>query len=255
LTDRLKILDVWVDPVTREACLEKVSRYLEEGGGVRTIFAINPEKNFAARKDGALQHTLESADLLIPDGVGMVLAARILYGARLSRVPGAELMEDICALAARKGHKVFFYGAREEVNKQAVEVLKGRYPGLNIVGRSNGYVKEQDMASLVEKINASGAEILFLALGSPKQENWISAHKGALKTVKVCQGIGGTLDTIAGRVKRAPEIWCRLSAEWLYRLLSEPRRIKRQKVLPIFAVMVVLAKLRRGATRTTSENG
>ncbi|MDY6839547.1 MAG: WecB/TagA/CpsF family glycosyltransferase [Thermodesulfobacteriota bacterium] len=254
MTDRLKILDFWADPLTRAECLEKVSGYLEEDGGVHTIFAVNPEKNFAARKDGALQHTLESADLLIPDGIGVVLAARILYGARLSRVPGVEFMEAICALAAKGGYKVFFYGAREEVNKQAVEILRGRYPGLNIVGRSNGYVKEEEMASLVKKINASGAEVLFLALGSPKQENWISAYKDALKTVRVCQGIGGTLDTIAGRVKRAPKIWCRLSAEWLYRLLSEPRRIKRQKVLPIFAVMVVLAKLRQGATRTTLEN-
>jgi len=123
--------------------------------------------------------------------------------------------------------------------------LKERHGGLNIVGRSHGYVSEQDMAALVEKINASGAEILFLALGSPKQEKWLAAHKDALNTVKVCQGIGGTLDTIAGKVKRAPKIWCRCSAEWLYRLLSEPSRIKRQKVLPVFAMMVVLAKLRQ----------
>jgi len=245
LTDRLKILDLWVDPVTRAECLAKVSGYLQEDEGVRTIFAVNPEKNFAARKDGSLRHTLKSADLLIPDGVGVVLAARMLYGARLSRVPGVELMEDICALAAKGGYKVFVYGAREEVNKEAVEVLKGRYRGLNIVGRSNGYVKEEEMATLVERINASGAEILFLALGSPKQEKWISAHKDDLKTVKVCQGIGGTLDTIAGRVKRAPEIWCTWSAEWLYRLISEHMRIKRQKVLPIFAVMVGLAKMRK----------
>jgi N-acetylglucosaminyldiphosphoundecaprenol N-acetyl-beta-D-mannosaminyltransferase len=241
----LKILDLWVDPLTRGECLERVKGYLQEGGRVHTIFAVNPEKNFAARKDVSLRHTLKSADLLIPDGIGVVLAAKILHGAKLSRVPGVEFIEEICALAARKGHKVFVYGAREAVNKKAVEILKGRHPGLYIVGRFHGYVKEEEMGSLVEKINASGAEILFLALGSPKQENWISAHKDGLKTVKVCQGIGGTLDTIAGQVKRAPKIWCRLSAEWLYRLISEPRRIKRQKVLPIFAVMIGIEKLRQ----------
>ncbi|MDY6950033.1 MAG: WecB/TagA/CpsF family glycosyltransferase [Thermodesulfobacteriota bacterium] len=242
---RIKILDVWVDPVTKEECLDKVKRCLEGDERVHTIFAVNPEKNFSVPKDLVLHEAFKSADLLIPDGIGVVLAARLLYGAKLSRVPGVELMEDICALAAKGGHKVFVYGAREEVNKQAVETLKGRYPGLNIVGRSNGYVKEEEMAALVEKINASGAEILFLALGSPKQEKWISAHKDDLKTVKVCQGIGGTLDTITGKVKRAPEIWRKCSAEWLYRLILEPKRIKRQRVYPVFAGIVIITKVKQ----------
>jgi len=250
-TTRIKILDVWVDPLTRAECLERVSGYLQEGGRVHTIFAVNPEKSLHARDDGSLRHMLKSADLLIPDGIGVVLAALMLYGARLSRVPGVELMEHICGLAAMGGHKVFVYGAREEVNKKAVEVLGKRHPGLNIVGRCHGYVKEEEMPSLVQKINGSGADILFLALGSPKQEKWLAAHKDDLKSVKVCQGIGGTLDTIAGRVKRAPETWCRCSAEWLYRLVSEPKRIKRQKVLPVFALMVLREKMRQGVRKAT----
>ena len=100
------------------------------------------------------------------------------------------------------------------------------------------------MPDLIDRINESGAEILFIALGSPMQEKWYAEHKNELTHVRVCQGIGGTLDTIAGNVKRAPEVWRRFSLEWLYRLLSEPKRIKRQKVLPIFAMMVLISKLK-----------
>ena len=174
----------------------------------------------------------------------MVLAARILYGARLARVPGSEFIFDICELAAKEGSKIFVYGAKEEVNRAATETLKRRCAGLEISGRSNGYVKDEEMPDLINRINNSEAEILFLALGSPKQEKWFAAYKHALKNVKVCQGIGGTLDTIAGNVKRAPKIWLNLSLEWLYRLISEPKRIKRQKVLPIFAAMVLITKMK-----------
>jgi N-acetylglucosaminyldiphosphoundecaprenol N-acetyl-beta-D-mannosaminyltransferase len=128
------------------------------------------------------------------------------------------------------------------VNRKSAETLKNRYPDLHIAGLSDGYVKESEMRGLIRKINESRAEILFLALGSPKQEKWFATYHDQLEHVRVCQGIGGTLDTIAGNVKRAPEIWCRFSAEWLYRLLSDPKRIGRQKVLPLFAMKVLMAK-------------
>jgi len=244
LKNRLKILDVWVDPVSRVQCLEKVTHYLREGNRPHTVFAVNPEKNFSVPRDAILYAAFKSADLLIPDGIGIVVAARMLYGVKLTRLPGVELMEDICALAARQGRKVFAYGAKEEVNRAAVEILKKRYPGLNICGRSHGYVAPEEMQSLIQKINASEAEILFLALGSPKQEKWLAAHRDSLETVRVCQGIGGALDTIVGNVRRAPTVWQRYHAEWFYRLVSEPGRLKRQKVLPVFATMVLIAWLK-----------
>jgi N-acetylglucosaminyldiphosphoundecaprenol N-acetyl-beta-D-mannosaminyltransferase len=175
------------------------------------------------------------ADLLVPDGIGIVLAARILHKADLERVPGCELMQNICALSAEKGYKLFIYGGKEGVNKKAVEILRLRHPSISIVGRSHGYVPQEEMGGLIDKINASGAQILFVALGSPAQEKWISTHKDELHYIRVCQGIGGTLDVIAGNVKRAPEIYCRLGLEWLYRLMDDPKRAGRQKVLPLFA--------------------
>lgn len=245
MNNRLKIFDIWVDPVDMAQALDCVTEFVENGKRPHSVFAVNPEKNFSVPKNPLLYETFRTADLLIPDGASIVVAARFLYGASLSRVPGVELMDKICELALKKGYGIFIYGAKEEVNKKAADILRDRYQGLQIVGRSDGYVKEEDMAYLVDKINTSNADILFLALGSPKQEKWFSTYKDQLKTVKVCQGIGGTLDVVAGIAKRAPKIWRKLWAEWLYRLIIEPKRIKRQKVLPLFAMMIIFAKLKQ----------
>jgi len=241
---RLPVLDIWVDPVSMNQALGYVRRMVESGERAHSIFAVNPEKNFSVPKDPDLYQTFRTADLLIPDGIGVVLAAKVLHCAHLARIPGVEMMENICRLSAAEGYSIYIYGAKEEVNRKAAEELVRRYPTLRIAGRSNGYVKDADMEGLIAAINESGAQILFLALGSPKQEKWYATYRDKLEHVRVVQGIGGTLDTIAGNVKRAPEIWCRLSLEWLYRLLAEPSRIKRQKVLPIFAARVLLAKLK-----------
>ena len=243
--NRLPILDIWVDPVTMDQALSITSTFVEKGEQVHTIFAANPEKNDSVPKDPLLYNMFKEADLIIPDGIGMVLAAWILHGKKLQRVPGCELMQRLCALAEEKGYKIFIYGAQEEVNKKAVETLRQRHGNIQIVGRSNGYVSEKKMDDLVEKINASMAQILFVALGSPAQEKWISTYRDRLEHVRVCQGIGGTLDVIAGTVRRAPEIYCRLGLEWLFRLIDDPSRIKRQKVLPVFALSILKQRLLR----------
>ena len=248
---RLKILNIWVDPVSMDQALERVVDFVELGTRPHSIFAVNPEKNFSVPLDPALHDIFRTADLLIPDGIGVVLAARLLYRAKLCRVPGADLMQNICELSSRKGYPVFLYGAKEEVSLKAAETLLRRYPGLRIAGRANGYVQEAEMPNLIEQINGSGAKILFLAMGSPRQEQWLATHAHLLTHVRVCQGIGGTLDTIAGTVKRAPLVWQKCSAEWLYRLLSEPKRIGRQKVLPIFACNVLLSRIRAGFRKNT----
>lgn len=244
MSGRLRILDIWVDPVDMQQALQRVAGYVESGGRLHTVFASNPEKNFSIPADPFLYEMFRTADLIIPDGIGMVLAARILHGARLSRVPGCDLMQAICELSSRKGYRIFLYGAREEVNGKAAEELGRRYPGIRIVGRCNGYLPGEEMDGLVSRINDSGAQILFLALGSPMQERWIAEHGGRLEHVRVCQGTGGTFDVIAGAVRRAPEAFCRLGLEWLYRLMGDPSRISRQKLLPVFAWLVLREKLR-----------
>ncbi len=242
---RYQVLNIWTDAVTKAQALARVDEFIVNGKRPHTVFATNPEKNFSVPKDPFLYQCFENADLLLPDGIGMVLAARLLHGAEISRVPGCEFMQETCALAAEKNYRVFIYGAKEEVNNKAARILTQRLPSLQIAGRCNGYWPEDQMDMLVDKINASKAEILFLALGSPKQERWFAQYSTKLEHVKVCQGIGGTLDVISGNVKRAPTLFCKLGLEWLYRLLVEPSRLKRQRVLPLFAFQVCLAKMKK----------
>jgi N-acetylglucosaminyldiphosphoundecaprenol N-acetyl-beta-D-mannosaminyltransferase len=242
---RYPVLNIWVDDCTMEKSLKQVDEYISNNSGLKIIFASNPEKNFSVPENQILYNVFKNADLLIPDGIGMVLAAKFLYGAHIERVPGCELMQNICALSAEKGYKIFIYGAKEEVNKAAAETLMKRHPSIEIVGRQNGYLRDDKMDDLIKRINDSKAQILFLAMGSPKQEMWISKYRDRLLNVRVCQGIGGTLDVLAGTVKRAPEIYCKTGLEWFYRLLSEPARIRRQIKLPLFAAQVFIKKIRQ----------
>lgn len=239
--ERIEVLGVPLDLVDMQGALAAAEHLINGSANAGCVLAVNPEKVIALRQDEWLLDFFRKAALLIPDGIGAVWAARTLSGADVGRVPGADLMQKLCALAAEKGYKVFFYGAREEVSAGAVEILRQRFPGLTVVGRRNGYVRPEDMDDMVAEINASGAQILFIALGSPRQEKWVAQYGNRLQ-VKIIQGIGGTLDTITGHVKRAPESWQRLNLEWFYRLVNEPKRIRRQIQLPIFALMVLRQK-------------
>ena len=144
---------------------------------------------------------------------------RWLLGLPARRVAGAELMPGICRLARDRGWRVFVYGSREAVNREAVRRLKERFPRLAVAGRCNGYIAEAEMPRLVQEINDSAADILFVALGSPKQEQWMAQWLPHVR-VKICQGIGGTLDTIVGNVRRAPWLFRVAGLEWFYRLLN-----------------------------------
>jgi len=223
---RVRILGVPMDCVTMgEAVLiaDEMVKAHRPGG----IFAINPEKIVTAGTDPALLNALDGASLLIPDGVGAVVAARLGGVRNLHRVSGADLMPELCALAALRGYPVFVYGGRPEVTPGAVKALREAYPRLQVAGYQHGYLMPGELASLPDKINESGARILFVGLGSPQQELWIQAALPSLTTVAVCQGVGGTIDVLAGRAKRAPLIWRRAYLEWLYRLLNDPSRIRR----------------------------
>lgn len=224
---RIHVLDTAVDCINITDALKYVDQHIRTGNKAGTILAVNPEKIYALRQSRFLRDFFTKAAILIPDGIGIVFAMRI-KGYRLERVAGADLMQQICAQAENRGYRIFIYGATEGVNRGAVERLRERHPAIKIVGRANGYVKDEDMGALVTQINESKAEILFVALGSPRQEEWMSKYLDQLESVKICQGIGGTLDTIVGTVKRAPLFMQRLNLEWFYRLLQQPTRVRRQ---------------------------
>jgi N-acetylglucosaminyldiphosphoundecaprenol N-acetyl-beta-D-mannosaminyltransferase len=239
---RVSVLDMPVDAVDMEGALNEVDRLVRTADRANYIIAVNPEKVYAVRENAFLEDFWRHAALAIPDGIGMVIAIQWLYKKHVARVAGADLMQAICAASPRKGYRIFIYGASEEVNAGAVQELKLRNPGIRIVGRANGFVRETEMKALVQQINEYQPDILFVALGSPKQEQWLQRWLPELN-VKVCQGIGGTLDTIVGRVKRAPLSWQKMGLEWLYRLLHEPSRIWRQLNLIRFGWEVLMASV------------
>ncbi len=239
---RVEVLGVPVDLVTMEQSLEIVDR-LVRGDRCELIIAVNPEKVMRAHRDPEMLARLRNAALLIPDGIGVVWAARYLGLGRCERVPGSELMPAICERAAERGYRIFLFGAGPDVNALAKQRLEESYPEIRIVGTEHGYVAEDEFPDLVERINRSQADILFVGLGSPRQERWMERHRSKLR-VKVCQGVGGTFDVIAGRTRRAPQLFLNMHLEWLYRLATQPTRFGRQIALARFVGRVVKQRFR-----------
>lgn len=202
--------------------------------------AINPEKVYRAGRDERLRAVLERADFGICDGVGVSIAAGVLYGHRIPRCTGVDLFYQLIEQASTFGWNIFVLGASPEVNEAACRKLQERYPALKIVGRRDGYFK--DTAAVIDQINASGADILFVAMGSPRQEFWISENQAAIQA-SFCMGVGGTLDVVSGKLKRAPRVFRTTGTEFLYRLISEPKRWRRQIALPIFMFSVLRKKI------------
>ncbi|MEJ2621720.1 MAG: WecB/TagA/CpsF family glycosyltransferase [Candidatus Thiodiazotropha sp.] len=244
MVKRYQILNIWTDSVTQQQAIEQLDHFVQDDSKLHTVFSANPEKNYSVPADPLLYQVFKKSDLLLPDGIGVVIAARILHNIKIKRLPGCEFMQQTCAHAQDQGYKVFIYGAKQDVLFGAIKKLRSMFPELDIVGHYHGYWPDDKMDQLVTMINKSEAQILFLALGSPKQEQWIEKYGRKLKTVKVCECIGGTLDVINGNVKRAPKLFCRCGLEWLYRLIKQPKRISRQWVLPLFAVQIFGVKLK-----------
>lgn len=204
-----------------------------------------------AQRDPKYRAVVNASALSLCDTVGLLAAARA-RGAHLpDRVTGVELLERLCERAAREGLRIFLLGAAPGVAQSAARVLQDRYPGLQIAGTRNGYFPISESSAVAQDVRASGAHLLFAAMGFPKQEFWLAEHlheTGAGAAV----GVGGSLDVISGRVERAPAVWRRYGLEWLYRLVKEPRRWRRQLALPHFVLLLaaenVRTRLARGKT-------
>ncbi|AXI31973.1 WecB/TagA/CpsF family glycosyltransferase [Priestia aryabhattai] len=200
------------------------------------IVAINPEKIMKAQEDRELKSLLNQATYQIPDGIGVILASKLKKGRIRERVTGIDMMLKLCKEATNNSKRIFLYGAKPGIADEAKAKLEEMFPGILIVGTLNGYEKNEEV--IEHTINDSGAEIVFVALGSPAQENWIIAHKEKLNP-SVYQGVGGSFDVISGRLNRAPAVFQKFGLEWLYRLLKEPWRWKRQLELPRFLLRVL----------------
>ncbi len=203
------------------------------------IVAINPEKILKARKDESLKNLLNSATYQIPDGIGVVYASKLKRGRIRSRITGIDSMEMLCGISNELGYRIFMYGAKEEVIVKAKENLEAKYPNIKIVGTMNGYEKDND--KIVKTINESEADIIFVAMGSPKQELWITENMNNVCPY-IFQGVGGSFDVFSGNIKRAPKWMQKIGLEWFYRLIKEPKRIFRQLKLFKFFFIVLFSK-------------
>jgi N-acetylglucosaminyldiphosphoundecaprenol N-acetyl-beta-D-mannosaminyltransferase len=235
------ILGTKVDPVGREAALDRVLGMLQ-GTGQHTVYPVNPEMIMHAQNDAQFREALNRASLGTADGVGIVLAAKVLGLPIQERVAGIDLALSIVEKAAVQEMPLFLLGAAEGVAEQVAQTLTVRFPGLRVAGTYAGSPHEREEESICGRIRDSKAEILLVAYGAPRQELWI--HRNIAKTgVRVAMAVGGSFDLIAGRRKRAPTIMQNLGIEWVYRLIQEPWRWKRMLALPRFAVAVVRERL------------
>ena len=236
----IEILGVNVDSITFDNAVE-VAEGLVKSEGVSMIFTPNPEIIRCAREDAELKNILNSADLCTADGIGVVYASKILKQPVPERVAGFDLVCALLERLAKSGEGVFLFGAKPGVADTAKANMTEKYPGINVVGTHDGYFKPEDEETIVEEINKSGAKLLLVCLGAPKQEKWIAKYKDKLN-VGLCMGVGGTLDVFAGTAKRAPKIFIKLNLEWFYRLMKQPSRIGRYAALPKFVFAVKKSK-------------
>lgn len=235
--EKTNILGVNVDKVTYDDAISRIMKMLNEPGN-HTVFTPNSEIIYMAYKDENFCGILNSADLLTADGIGVVYASKILKNPVPERVAGFDMSCGIIREIAQSGHRLYLFGGKPGVAEKAAEQLKEEYPLLSIVGMRDGYFTPEDNDAIIDDINMSGADLVFVCLGAPKQENWIFENRSKLNC-HVMMGVGGTLDVLAGTAERAPEIWCDLGFEWLYRLIKEPKRIFRMMALPKFALTVI----------------
>jgi len=233
-------MGVGFDNVTLEEAADRAMALLEEPGP-HLAATPNPEIVQMAAKDPAYAKVLADAALVLPDGVGVVHAARILGRPLKGRVPGIEFAGALMERMAAKGKKLYLLGAKPGVAEAAAEKLRAKYPGLTICGVHDGYFKED--GPVAERIRRSGADVVFVCLGAPKQEKWI-AENGAATGARLLAGLGGSLDVFAGTVKRAPKAFQKAGMEWFYRLITQPSRFGRMAKLPLFLVAAAGARLK-----------
>lgn len=198
--------------------------------------AINPVKVWTAQKDGSLAQVLKAAGIHICDGIGTALAVRLLHGRSIPRITGVQLFHDLVGTAEHQGLRIFMLGASPESNRLACDNLLKRHPDLKIAGRHHGYFGDDD--AVVDLINTAEPDILFVAMGSPKQEYWIASHLDRLMSPFI-MGVGGTFDVVSGKVKWAPAFFRRTGTEFLYRFCLQPWRFKNTSALFGFAFAVL----------------
>lgn len=223
---RTHLLGLPVDILSRDETVARATRAMRTGTPCQHV-ALNVAKLVNARRNPELDRDIREADIVGIDGMGIAWALRLLGERDVARVTGVDLFDSLMGACAAEGFRPYLLGATPEVLERAVADLRRRHPGLVIAGAHHGYFKPEDEAALCETIAASGAQCLFVAMPTPRKERFMLRNRARIG-VPFAMGIGGTLDVVAGKVRRAPVLVQRLGLEWFYRLAQEPRRLARR---------------------------
>lgn len=227
---RIEILGVGFDNITMEQAVAEGVRLINTPGAHYAV-TPNPEIVEVCRTDPEAMEAVRNADLVLADGIGIIYGAKLLGTPLKGRVTGIGFAQGLMGEMAQNGKSLFLLGAKPGVAEKAADKLRAAYPGLQIAGTRDGYFQED--GPVLEEIRASGADVVFVCLGAPKQEKWMRKN-GAASGARLLVGLGGCLDVFSGEVQRAPEIFQRLGLEWFYRLVKNPSRIGRMMKLPLF---------------------
>lgn len=239
---QLTILGCRLDAIDADAATDAILQFAREGAGAQ-IVTLGTEMVVYAQRDPRYRDAVNACALSLCDTVGLLAVARSRGADLHERVTGVELIEHLCARAAKEGTSVFLFGGAPGIADRAANELARRYPGLIVAGTRNGYFNANESTHIAAQIRASGAHLLFAGLGFPKQEYWLSEHLRATGCGAGI-GVGGSFDVISGNLQRAPEQWRKLGLEWLYRLVKEPQRWRRQLALPHFVLLVAAESVR-----------
>jgi len=227
---KIPILGIDFDDISFAAALEKSTAFLK-GNSMKTIFTPNPEFILNARKDHSFKEILNKGDLVLCDGIGVILCSRILKRPIKERVRGIDLIKALLERSEKTPFSLFILGSSEENCRMAALKIKENHPGTNILGFRDGYYRSEEEDEIIDMINKLSPDLLMVALGSPRQEKFIADSR--LKNCRCAIGVGGTVDVLSGNVRLAPQLLRKLGLEWLYRLICEPRRAGRMIRLPL----------------------
>lgn len=249
------VLGCRVDDLTMEEAsvrlVSAVANVRDSGTSPVFVITLGTEMVIRARRDPKFAQVLAASTFSLCDTIGVFLAAKISGTPIRTRVTGVELVEKICAKLAARGGSIFLFGARDDTAEIAGARLANLYPGLRIAGTRNGYFSDVEASQIAASVRATGADIIFVGLGSPRQEYWLKEYLD-LTGCAVGVGVGGTFDVVSGRTARAPRFLQAIGLEWLYRLTSEPHRWRRQLALPFFAYLAIRESLRTRLPRRTA---
>ena len=237
---KIDVMGLKFDSMTMDEALSRAEALLR-GDKAAYVVTPNAEIAYEALHDGQLREMLNGADLMLPDGAGVVLASKLLRTPVKQKVAGVDFAAGLLGILERNGQSLYLLGGKTGIGELAAQKMLEAHPQLRIAGIADGYF--QDEAPVIAKINASGADALFVCLGVPKQERFMVQHRQELH-VHLMAGLGGSLDAFAGTVQRAPAWMIRLNLEWLYRLIREPKRFRRMLRLPKYLWAVMLKRIR-----------